>query len=55
MYMYIDHHDVQCTCIYIDLFTPSQAIEAAVTALRSHTLNLNPIVDSNIIKIPIPK
>jgi ribosome recycling factor len=32
-----------------------QAIEAAVSALRSHTLNLNPIVDGPTIKVPIPK
>lgn len=41
--------------LILNMSSYPQAIEAAVSALRSHTLNLNPIVDSNIIKVPIPK
>lgn len=36
-------------CIYI------QAVNSVVTALRDADLNLNPIVEKNIVKVPLPK
>ena len=46
-------------CIYSvyvgSIVLVTQAVEAAVNALRSHTLNLNPIVDGPLVKVPIPK
>ena len=36
------------------LFT-LQAVESVVGALRDAELNLNPIPEKNIIKVPIPK
>ena len=49
-YMYIQEiHTVLCAVLV------TQAIEVAVDALRSHTLNLNPIVDGHTIKVPLPK
>lgn len=56
------HECLECqpTCIifnhvYLCMWLSSQAIDLAVNALRSHVLNLNPIVEKNVIKVPIPK
>ena len=37
------------------LITELQSINAVVSALRVSDLNLNPLVDKKLVKIPIPK
>lgn len=37
------------------LYAQTQAVSSVVTTLRDADLNLNPIPEKNIIKVPLPK